>query len=413
MTSLEDKLKALGVQIGAQNLSSPRKDFSFKNLPDVLGGKWQNTRFGDCFIVNKTISIEELPVLEKVLSRSDLSILSSLKDLETLPSIIPEDIIFIDTETTGLSGGSGTYVFLIGAARFIDGSIQLSQFFLQDPSFETGQLAAFEEFIGNSKLIVSYNGKSFDLPRIKNRFTIHRLTSPFRGIHHVDLLHIARRLWRNVLPGCTLGELESYLLNITRSDLDIPGWQVSDKFYEYLHSGDPTPLRNIFYHNEVDVLTLISLLYYLVDRLTNPLSKEFSDQPDLVYIGQFLSTLDQTDQAITVIQKALESDLIDHNIRLVGLLTLAKIFKRKGDYDLAIPAWIESAEIGNPLAYIELAKYYEHKIKDYSEAIHWTLAVLDLYQTFQSDAVPEQLIKQAKHRLERLKQKESKKTSLQ
>ena len=156
-----------------------------------------------------------------------------------------EHFAFIDTETTGLAGGTGTYTFLIGVGRFEKDEFRLVQFFLTNPGEETAQLAAFSEFIAPCEAVVSFNGKSFDIPLINTRFIINRWPSPLTGLAHLDLLHLARRLWKARLSGCTLGDLETHILGMKRSEHDVPGWMIADLYFDYLHTGDSRPLLGV------------------------------------------------------------------------------------------------------------------------------------------------------------------------
>ena len=342
-----------------------------------------------------------------VLSKQCLSFFNTLPHFEGVLDISPEEVLFIDTETTGLSGGVGTYVFLIGVAKYKGDILNFAQFFLQDPAHESSQLAALNEFISNAKLIVSYNGKSFDLPRIKTRYRLHGWPDPFAEIYHIDLLHIARRLWKAHLPGCTLGDLEHHLLGLQRDSIDIPGWQVSEHFYEYLRSGDPTPLKGVFYHNEIDVISLAALLEYISERLSSPLKKKFLEEQDLVSIGKYFFSIGNTSMAIQVLKKTLAITDLSDEIMLDSRLTLAAAYKKKGEYKKAAPLWLECSSSSSLHALVELAKYAEHKLGDYDEAIHWTLTSLD-----NLDLLPrhkqKQIANQLDHRLGRLKKKKAK-----
>jgi len=400
MPSISDKLKNLGVQIGTSNVVPPSKSTSRQRLLDVLDGSWEKTRCGDCFIIRKTIPLIEIQKSRKFASILDLNIFSNLPNLEYITSVSRENILYIDTETTGLSGGAGTYVFIIGAAKVISNNIEFAQFFLQDPSSEASQLSALEDFVAGIELIISYNGKSFDIPRIKTRYSFHGWQSPFSDIMHIDLLHLARRLWKNHLPSCTLGDLEHYVLGITRSSLDIPGWQVSEKFFEYLQTGDPEPLLGVLYHNEIDVLSLISLLHYISDRLANPLYVDYKDQEDLVSIGEYLVHFDEN-QAIKVLSTALDNSSLRTENKISGLYSLAKLYKRRSNYELAVPLWKECANCMDPRSNIELAMYFEHKESDFAEAIHWTLSALEIYKS-QPESFRPTNKEAAEHRLKRL-----------
>lgn len=405
MSSLTEKLKKLGVQIGTDQIQPPsKKTARSPALIDVLAGSWESTPQGDCFVVRKKIPLSTRHGSRRLLEPPDLVFFEAISHLKGISAIRPEDILFIDTETTGLSGGSGSYVFLVGAARYEMESLNLAQFFLQDPGSESAQLSALEDFASTAKIIVSYNGKSFDLPRIKTRYRYHGWPYPFDDIYHLDLLHIARRLWKAHLPGCTLGDLESNLLGLQRKNLDIPGWKVSEHFYEYLHTGDPTPLENIFYHNEVDVISLAALLGYITDRLSSPLRKKFLGQGDLVSIGIYLYSLQQYDEAKKVLTIGLSQPNLAESLLHRGRLYLAAIHKRSGNYSRAVQIWEECASIGSIESCVELAMYAEHKRSDYGNAIHWTLSALDLL-----DSLPPnkqlQFSHQLDHRLQRLKSK--------
>ncbi len=378
MASLQDKLKELGVQIGTSQISdNPRKKTRYPDLMDVLPGAWEETAAGDCFVIRK----EFLPEFQhgSQTLNTELSLLpfETQSHLSGISQLSLSDFLFIDTETTGLAGGAGTYVFLIGAAKYLAGQFQFAQFFLQDPGVEAAQLAALEQFAASTKAVISYNGKSFDLPRIKTRYSIHGWPDPFQDVFHLDLLHIARRIWKNQLPSCTLGDLEHHILELEREELDIPGWKVAEYFFTFLQDGDPQPLEHVLYHNEVDVLSLIALLGYINQRLTIPLDDDYADQPDLIPIGIYLEHLGEREKAISVLTHALKALNLSAQERLSGLLDLASIYKKNDQYQAAIPLWIEGAQIGSSQAKIELAKYYEHQTRDYQEAIHWTLSALE------------------------------------
>ena len=389
-------------------MPKPQKQKSNRSLVDVFNGSWEETHHGDCFVVRKSIPLNQKHGSVSLTNFSDLSVFSGIPGLDGITKISKENILFIDTETTGLSGGAGTYVFLIGAAKYNKDGIHFAQFFLQDPANESSQLSALEDFASSLDLIVSYNGKSFDLPRIKTRYSFHGRQSPFDDMRHIDLIHIARRIWKRHLPSCTLGDLEHHILGLNRSSLDIPGWQVSEKFFEYLQTGDPESLERVFYHNEIDVISLVSLLNYITERLTYPISPPYQERHDLISIGEYLIHIQQEQHAISVLNQALINKDIPNDLRISGLLSLAHIYKRSENIDLAIPLWEECADLKDPRPHIELAKYYEHNKSDFQEAIHWTLTAIEIYQTSATELQTSISIAEAEHRLARLKRKSDK-----
>jgi len=403
MPSLTDKLKDLGVQVGTSDIKPGKKTVPPISLTDALPGSWEETSAGDCFVVRKHFPFSLKHGDRKLSDLPQIDVFEAIIAHSGISEIPLEQYLFIDTETTGLSGGAGTYVFLVGAAKYEDDGIHFAQFFLQDPTNEPCQLAALEEFCVNTKVVVSYNGKSFDLPRIKNRYLFHGWPAPFQNILHLDLLHIVRRLWKTQLPTCSLGDVEYHLLGIQRDSHDIPGWQVSEKFFEYLQNSDPEPLKGVFYHNEVDVISLITLLSYITDRLVNPLSTTYRNREDLVPVGRYLFYLHKADQAIEVLSKALKNESLSDESTLLGLISLASIYKKNNDFVSAVPLWEKCATLDDIQSKVELAMFYEHKISDFQEAIHWTLSAQSSSNLTRISK--NQYKTELDHRLKRLKKK--------
>src|SRR5690606_29266065 len=131
-----------------------------------------------------------------------------------------------DTETTGLMGGTGTYAFLVGIGFRSDEGFRLVQFFMRDPSLERALLAALQQWLNTFDVVVTFNGKTFDLPLLNNRYTMNGLPSPLSRFEHVDVLHLARKLWRDRLPSRALGDLEKEIVRFFRTGEDIPGWVI-------------------------------------------------------------------------------------------------------------------------------------------------------------------------------------------
>jgi uncharacterized protein YprB with RNaseH-like and TPR domain len=401
MPTLTDKLKDLGVQVGTSHIKPGKKTVPPPSLTDALPGIWEKTSVGDCFVVRKHFPFSLLHGDRELSDLPQIDVFESISAYSGISEIPLEQYLFIDTETTGLSGGAGTYVFLVGAAKYETDGIHFAQFFLQDPSNEPCQLAALEEFCANAKVVVSYNGKSFDLPRIKNRYLFHGWPALFQNIFHLDLLHIVRRLWKTQLPTCSLGDVEYHLLGIQRESHDISGWQVSEKFFEYLQNNDPDPLKGVFYHNEVDVISLITLLSYITDRLANPLSAPYLNREDLVTVGRYLLYLSKADQAIEVLSKALKNKSLSDESTLLGLISLASIYKKNNDFASAVPLWEKCASLNDIQSKVELAMYYEHKKSEFQEAIHWTLSAQSSSKLTRISK--NQYKKELDHRLKRLK----------
>lgn len=246
----------------------------------ILGGRPVDTAFGQCLVIDRryeadrfhgTIRIGDCEVDDcDGLAILDPSLLSGGASGDQSPAAglpaLPRTI-FIDLETTGLSGGAGTVAFLVGCGYFDLGAFQVRQFLLTSFSSERALLAAVAEFFSGADLIVTYNGKTFDVPVMETRWLFHRLEMPLGGIPHFDMLHPARRLWRMRAgsggdfedSGCRLTTLERTLFDVTRVG-DVPGSEIPGRFFKFLRSGDPRPLEPVLEHNRLDLVSLAAVM---------------------------------------------------------------------------------------------------------------------------------------------------------
>jgi hypothetical protein len=312
---------------------------------------------------------------------------------------------FLDIETTGLTGGTGTYAFLIGIARFEGDQINLSQFFLRDPSEEAAHLLAVEEFLAPCEVLVTFNGKAFDAPLLATRFTTQGWKNPLKGVAHLDLLHLSRRLWRDRLPNRALGSLEVEILGLPRTSDDIPGWLIPQMYFDYIHTGDARPLLNVFYHNAVDVISMVSLLDHIAHLLDDPLNGKIEYSLDLFAITRLYEDLERLDEAIPLYHLAIER-LEDEIYRQEAVRRLSLLYKRRDEWENAVALWLQAAESQQIYAFEELAKYHEHHTRQVHEAMHWTLTALELLNNPDSSTIQRlEWLHEFQHRLERLKRK--------
>ncbi len=214
------------------------------------------------------------------------------------------DFIFLDTETSGLSGGTGTYAFEVGLGRFTENGFKLAQFFMRHPGEEPALLAGLTEFMHGMKAVVTYNGKSFDIPLLNTRYTMMGMTSPFEGIDHFDLLPLARRLWRLRLESRTLGNVENNILGVKRGDEEVPGYMIPELYFDFLKTKDARPMAGIFYHNAIDILSLAGLFSHTAFLLNEPLSKDIPHHEDLVSLGRFFEAQGDFPQAELLYRRA-------------------------------------------------------------------------------------------------------------
>jgi len=174
----------------------------------------------------------------------------------------PSRMLFFDTETTGLAGGTGTRAFMIGAADWRDGALRIRQLTMRTMAAETAMLDAFRAWLQPDTLLVSYNGKCYDAPLLATRYRLARQGNPLAGLEHVDLLYPTRRRYRGVYENCRLATIERQVLRIVRED-DLPGSEAPAAWLSFLRGGSAQTLRRVLAHNHQDVVSLSRLLRHL------------------------------------------------------------------------------------------------------------------------------------------------------
>jgi uncharacterized protein len=411
MSSLADKLKALGVKLGTSELS-PSKARHGTPIEKILDGQFQTTPRGEAFVVEQQHPREYRHGIFPIRLESPLEVVAAWAQDARLASFDPASFIFLDTETSGLSGGTGTYAFMVGAGRFETTEqgegFHLRQFFMRDPAEEPAMLEALAEFLAPAQALVTYNGKAFDLPLLRTRYILHNIPLPFENYAHVDLLPLARRLWRDRLPSRTLKYIEENVMLAPRTSEEVPGYEIPWLYFDYLRSGDAEPLKGVFYHNAMDILALAALLNHTAGLLADPLSGQVAHGLDLVAIAKLYEDLGRWDQAARIYEHGLEMEL-DESDFAQAVQRLSILQKRRGDLDQAIRWWEQAAAEGHVYAHVELAKYYEHRQKDYTEALRWTRAALAHIN--EADFPPyarQYWLEELEHRVSRLERKHAK-----
>jgi uncharacterized protein YprB with RNaseH-like and TPR domain len=376
MNSISDKLKSLGVKVGARDLPPPRPRNRYP-IEQVVSGCFQETPHGEVFLVETWYPLEHWQGRALLRIPASLQIIAEWAREPCLAEVGSNAFAFLDTETTGLSGGTGTYAFLVGVGRYDGQAFHLAQFFMRDPVEEPALLAALTEFLQPCQALVTFNGKAFDVPLLNARYISNSEQPPLASFAHLDLLPLARRLWRDRLPSRALGYLEEHILDITRTHEDVPGWLIPGLYFDYLRSGDARPLKSVFYHNVMDVLSLAALLSHIAELLDDPLNGPVVHGLDLVAMGKLFEDLKHLETAAQLYERGLVHDLPEELYwKTVQRLSFAQ--KRRGNLSAAVALWREAACSGQIYAHIELAKFYEHKQRDYSEAAQWTHAALSL-----------------------------------
>ena len=309
-----------------------------------------------------------------------------IADLEQLPGSLLDPIsngvirdvpctrwCFLDTETTGLAGGSGTYPFLIGVGRIAPDGFRIRQFFMRDFGEEASQLTALLDHLRQFDVLVTYNGRTYDQPLLETRFRMQRLRPPFASLEHLDLLFGARRLWNLRFDSCRLVDLENRILGVERLG-DLPGELIPYVYFEYLRTREIFRLLPIFHHNATDILTLACLTAIVPLAFQDPAQASFAHGAEMVGLARWWRQADQHDRALALFRNAVQRGLSD-DLLFRTLFDIALLEKKLGRHHAAVPVLTELTACPNPFrapAFIELAKFYEHRERNYAMAIEMT-----------------------------------------
>jgi uncharacterized protein len=416
VSSLAERLRGIVVEaalVGRTRSgppSEPDKARSTSNVDeaaDILGGAWRELR-GERFLVidrkyppghrhGHVAVADTLPPDEGCWLRFPL--------LDGSATRIPLDgrMLFLDLETTGIAGGAGTYAFLVGLAWYQDGCLRVRQFFLSNFAAERVLLEAVADVADLCGAVVTYNGKSFDLPLIETRFQLHRLETPFTGMPHVDMLHPARRLWRDD-DGGRLSVLEHTLCGHVREG-DVPGFEIPSRYFHFVRTGDPRGLAAVMEHNRLDLVSLA--------MLTARASQLLEDGPatartgrEALGMGRLYERAGMTDAARAAFLRAAEYRDADTVMagppRFVPGLggtcptttvcaeawrAYAVLSRRERRFADAAHGWRRILELGTCPAAIQreaseaLAVHHEHRLRDLQAARAFALQTLDVNST--------------------------------
>ena len=324
-----------------------------------------------------------------------------------LAEIEPSSLLFLDLETTGL-GGAGAYAFLVGLGFFRSDHFYIRQYFMRDFSEEKALLSALRDFLSVAQGVVSYNGKMFDLPFLSDRFILNRMQSPLEGLPHLDLLHPARRLWRERMGSCSLVHLEENLLGMRRMG-DVPSELIPSLYFRYLQHKDPAIVQPIFKHNVRDLLSLMALKARACGMIEDPNGFPIEHGQDYYCLGKLFEDLGRWERGVECYECALSQGL-PSPLREEARRRLSLILKRCGDRPRAVQIW-QGAIGGDGSGFDffsceELAKHKEHHEKDYQGAILIVNQALErLSQFARSPSLAKDLEARFQHRLRRLQHK--------
>ena len=350
-------------------------------------------------------------------------------------------LLFFDLETTGLSGGAGTYAFLVGFGFFAEDGFRTRQYFLRGYGEERALLDAVAGEVsaggdGQPPVLITYNGRSFDVPLIETRYQLNRLRSPFGGLPHVDMLFPARRLWKRRVPratdaaghpgfgaprvrtygatapdespgSCSLTAIERDILGLHRQD-DVPGWEIPSRYFGYARSGDASGLSAVLEHNRLDLLSLAAVSGLILE-LSRAGADGAHERHERLALGRLLESLDRLDEAercyaAAAVDEGTPERELDRMARADALHWLALHRRRLHRFQESAEAWRTLSEIPGVDAGLRrealeaLAIHHEHRVKDLETARAFALEALRL-------AADAKRVEGVQHRLGRLTQK--------
>jgi uncharacterized protein YprB with RNaseH-like and TPR domain len=334
-------------------------------LAELLGASPSRNEFGEHLVLRRWFS--EAIGCDPPSSKLNAAALRLLVPGGSDDVTDPQQWLFLDTETTGLAGGTGTYPFLIGIAWWDAGGLEVEQFFMREFSEEHSVLLALAERLAQRRVLVTFNGKSFDWPLIETRYRMTRTIRPPAPGAHIDFLHPARLLWRTRLPSVRLTELERHVLGWNRGK-DLVSDLIPQVYFNYVRGGPPEPLVSVFHHNQMDLRGLAGLASRTVSLLDQP-ELHGQDALELYGVSRICERRGEPTRARALYERSIASDLPPETER-AARQSLARLAKRQGDFSFACQMWEKM--LGNSRegieAYEQLAIYYEHHAREPNRA---------------------------------------------
>jgi len=313
--------------------------------------------------------------------------------------------LFLDLETTGLSGGTGVIPFLVGMGYYRDDKFYVAQYFLGELAEEERMIREIGQFFSemNFESVVTFNGKGFDIPLLETRFIIHRQPFVLSELPHLDFLYSARSLWKHKHESCRLYHLAREVVQADRSE-DIPSAEIPWRYFHYLNTGNFELIEPILYHNQEDILSLLGVVVAGASIFSEMGEEAFVDAMDLFGAGKIMEKIGDVEKSLQFFEKALDGELSDE-ISLEAKKRISYYFKKNQDWERAVGIWkemaaVERVSMNQLLSFRELAMYLEHKEKRYEEAVQITEEGLVL-----SIGLSSHYEKDFARRLERLKSK--------
>ena len=339
------------------------------SLTSLIRGEEVENDHGKFFLAHDLIHGSYCHGFRQLREISDLN-MQALSLLANDPHIIHYDYtdgLFLDTETTGLAGGTGTLPFLIGLGWFEGESFIIRQLFVRDFKEERAALSFLLHLLKTKRFLVTYNGKAFDIGLLSTRLIMNRLHDQLSVLPNLDLLHPSRRLLCHRTDNSRLGTLEEAILGLKREG-DLPGYEIPQRYFNWLKSRDARFMVSVFEHNRLDIISMVVLTIHLTKTLNGHHHDKYIDPYDLIAASRLLIDRGNISGALKILESFVESD--DKNIAHESRKLLSLIYKRADHWDMAVKLWNRMIA-DDPADFFtteELSKWYEHKKRNFEKA---------------------------------------------
>lgn len=378
----------------------PELPHGAQRLADLLGGSAHRNHFGEHLRVREWVDVDREADLDSVAALASAALPLLAPDAPD-DAADPRKWLFLDTETTGLAGGTGTYAFLVGLAWWDAGGLEVEQLFLREPSEEHSLLTALSERLAERPVLVTFNGKSFDWPLLDTRYRMTRVIETPSVRAHLDFLHPARALWRPRVGSVRLAELERHVLGWERG-ADVVSEMIPQLYFDFLHGAAPDPLVPVFRHNQMDLRGLARVAARVLGLLAHP-ELHGEDAMEIFGASRICERRGHTARARTLYAHSIEKQLPPATDRTARRL-LARLAKRQGDYSAACDLWegITGNSVEGFEAYEQLAIHCERREKDPRKALGFVAqALVDLRRSTRLGLVPASLSRRLREKFEK------------
>jgi len=358
------------------DIPTPRRKVT--PLEHVVIGEETRTSYGNFFISRSTMNADDIHGRVRIrdVACASMEAVAFLAGLQMAQEMSLSDGLFLDSETTGLMGGTGTFPFLIGLGWFEAGSFVTCQLFARDFSEEGAMLRYLSELASGKGFLVTFNGKAYDLNLLTARFILNRCRDTLTTMPHIDLLHPCRRILAYRLENARLSTIERHVLGVER-DGDVPGFEIPQRYFDWLRRRDGRLLKDVFTHNRLDIVSMASLLKHLTDLVEDTQEMGQSPHGDLLKLAGLIHERGDLEKAGRMLETLISSHHTD--VAMSARQALSLIYKKAHRWEKAAELWqnLVALDPHNFFAVEELAKFYEHHTHECGKALQLVRKLLN------------------------------------